>query len=151
MSCVQKTGRVSTADSATRCNADVLRATDGKAAITGSNGVCGCKSGWIGEAMLKLMCQRPIWTQNVDVCVFGQEGSAQWVGGLVKQEYKDGEYISEPTLRLKNQEAQELMDALWHVGLRPSEGTGSAGSLAATERHLKDMQTIAMGLLRKEF
>lgn len=48
------------------------------------------------------------------------------------------------------QEAQRLMDELWDCGLRPSEGTGSAGSLAATERHLKDMQTIAMGLLRKE-
>jgi hypothetical protein len=27
-------------------------------------------------------------------------------------------------------------------GLRPSEGTGSAGALAATERHLKDMQRL---------
>lgn len=30
---------------------------------------------------------------------------------------------------------------------RPTEGTGSAGALAATERHLKDMQTIAFRLL----
>lgn len=42
------------------------------------------------------------------------------------------------------------MDELWTCGLRPSEGTGSAGSLAATERHLKDMQVIAMGLLKKD-
>ena len=43
-----------------------------------------------------------------------------------------------------------LMDELWQCGFRPSEGSGSAGSLAATERHLRDMQAIAMGLLRKE-
>lgn len=58
--------------------------------------------------------------------------------------------IVEPMLRLGIQQAQQLMDELWQCGLRPSEGTGSAGSLAATERHLKDMQAVAMGLLRKD-
>jgi hypothetical protein len=43
--------------------------------------------------------------------------------------------------------AQGLMDELWRAGLRPTEGTGSAGSLAATERHLSDMQRIAFKLL----
>ena len=60
-----------------------------------------------------------------------------------------GEHIGEPTLRLTGNEVQHLIDELWTCGFRPSEGTGSAGSLAATERHLKDMQAIAMGLLRK--
>lgn len=45
--------------------------------------------------------------------------------------------------------AQQLMDELWLCGIRPAEGQGSAGSLAATERHLKDMQAIAMGLLKQ--
>jgi hypothetical protein len=53
-------------------------------------------------------------------------------------------------LRLGIQQAQQLMDELWQCGLRPTEGSGSAGSLAATERHLKDMQLVAMGLLRKD-
>lgn len=44
--------------------------------------------------------------------------------------------------RLSDLEAQALMDRLWKVGLRPTEGSGSAGSLAATERHLKDMQKL---------
>lgn len=43
--------------------------------------------------------------------------------------------------------AQQLMDELWRCGLRPSEGTGSAGALAATERHLKDMQDISRKLM----
>lgn len=58
----------------------------------------------------------------------------------------DGE-IREPWVRLPPHDAQTLMDELWRCGLRPTEGTGSAGSLAATERHLKDMQTIAFQLL----
>lgn len=91
-----------------------------------------------------------------------------WSGGIslyMRQRAHEGAfYVAEPlTLKtraageftlpmvtLDTTSAQQLMDELWGCGLRPSEGTGSAGSLAATERHLKDMQTIAMGLLRKE-
>ncbi len=43
---------------------------------------------------------------------------------------------------LSSIEAQALMDWLWKAGLRPTEGSGSVGALAATERHLKDMQTL---------
>ena len=43
--------------------------------------------------------------------------------------------------------AQELMDELWSCGLRPSEGSGSAGALKATETHLKDMQDFSRRLL----
>lgn len=39
-------------------------------------------------------------------------------------------------------DAQALMDDLWSSGLRPTEGSGSAGALAATERHLADMQKL---------
>lgn len=55
---------------------------------------------------------------------------------------------TDPCLILKATEAQRLMDELWNCGLRPSEGTGSAGSLAATERHLKDMQKLAFHALK---
>lgn len=54
----------------------------------------------------------------------------------------------EPCVRLGMTVAQRLMDELWNCGLRPSEGTGSAGSLAATERHLADMKKIAFHALK---
>lgn len=47
-----------------------------------------------------------------------------------------------PTFRLGTMEAQSLMDELWRCGLRPSEGSGSAGALRAVERHLDDMRTL---------
>ncbi len=34
------------------------------------------------------------------------------------------------------------MDDLWAAGLRPTEGTGSAGALRAVERHLEDMRRL---------
>lgn len=45
---------------------------------------------------------------------------------------------------LDTKQAQQLMDQLWQCGLRPTECTGSAGALAAVEKHLADMRTIAM-------
>ena len=47
-----------------------------------------------------------------------------------------------PFCTLSKDEAQILMDDLWQTGLRPSEGTGSAGSLKATQNHLADLKTI---------
>ena len=47
-----------------------------------------------------------------------------------------------PCMELGKTEAQVLMDDLWNSGIRPTEGSGSAGSLKATENHLKDMQKI---------
>jgi len=48
----------------------------------------------------------------------------------------------QPTFRIAPEAAQQFMDSLWKSGLRPTEGTGSAGSLAATEKHLSDMRAI---------
>ena len=47
-----------------------------------------------------------------------------------------------PTFAMADEQAQQFMDELWRVGFRPSEGSGSAGSLAATERHLADMRAL---------
>ena len=69
---------------------------------------------------------------------------------------KRGEWMKEPlfvkveefttppvAMRLEHLEAQALMDRLWKAGLRPTEGSGSAGALSATQDHLKDMQKLA--------
>ena len=105
----------------------------------------------MSKSKIEVRCQRETWNDGVEIVVFerhsnGHVGYAQPLLMLYKAE---GELIGTPTMRLSNQEAQMLMDELWRCNLRPSEGSGSAGSLAATEKHLKDMQTIALGLLKK--
>ncbi len=54
-------------------------------------------------------------------------------------------------LRLDNREktAQELMDGLWGIGIRPRD-IGTPGHLSATQFHLKDMRAIASKLLGVE-
>jgi hypothetical protein len=59
---------------------------------------------------------------------------------------RPGEYTP-PTFRLSENEAQVLIDQLWSCGLRPTEGHGTAGQLAATERHLEDLRSIAFAKL----
>jgi hypothetical protein len=42
----------------------------------------------------------------------------------------------EPILDVGQEALQSLIDELWHLGIRPTEGHGSTGQLAATEKHL---------------
>jgi len=57
-----------------------------------------------------------------------------------------GVYIP-PAFSMTPDDAQQLIDELWRCGLRPTEGSGSAGALAATQNHLEDMRTIALSPL----
>lgn len=84
----------------------------------------------------------------VAMCLEAADG-ATWAARPIEWERIEEGEERPPVLELQPEVAQMLMDELWRAGLRPTEGSGSAGSLAATERHLKDMQTIAFGALRK--
>lgn len=63
---------------------------------------------------------------------------------IVMRELKQEDMWKEnhPVTTLSPTAAQQLIDDLWDCGLRPSEGSGSAGQLAAVERHLEDMRTL---------
>lgn len=102
---------------------------------------------------LKILADRSMFRGTIDLLVVHEYSSGGGAVGLplTMQRLEPGEMAGEPTLRLRPEDAQGLMDELWRVGLRPTEGTGSAGSLAATERHLADMRSVAFGLLKGEF
>lgn len=56
--------------------------------------------------------------------------------------------MAEPTLRLRPEAIQSLMDELWNQGVRPTTNE-SAGQFAAQGRHLEDMRKIAFMFLEK--
>lgn len=88
--------------------------------------------------------------------------SAPWRSGIEFMAIYDGAYgrplvfdqpvsqgISiEHTFSLSIESAQLLMDDLWQAGIRPAEGHGSAGQLAAMKYHLEDMRRLVFD--RKE-
>lgn len=56
--------------------------------------------------------------------------------------YDDPGEAHEPSFVLTYERCQELMDSLWASGIRPTEGRGSAGAMAAVEKHLADMRAL---------
>ena len=85
------------------------------------------------------------WQSGVEIYV----GNADTrVKDVVLEKIDPAEFIAHPpSFTIARDIAQTLMDDLWQCGLRPTEGTGSAGSLRATERHLEDMRAIAFAKL----
>jgi hypothetical protein len=63
------------------------------------------------------------------------------------QPYQD---MGEPALRMREEEAQKLLEDLWNCGLRPQGWTGSVGEVQKVENHLKDLRTIAFKALKIE-
>lgn len=95
------------------------------------------------------------WSGGYEMLI-AQEGRTEedfYVGKLEMEKVEVGAII-EPTLtisrkeiRMGNDPIQGLMDNLWQLGLRPSNGVSNAGQLQATQDHLKDMQKISFDFL----
>jgi hypothetical protein len=97
----------------------------------------------------KIYAQRTTWGRSIEFqlgCLDGRPGSDLSIATSLAMEPlpPDQSLPYRPLFTLDPTEAQALMDQLWQCGLRPSEGSGSAGSLAATERHPEDMRKLAM-------
>jgi hypothetical protein len=97
----------------------------------------------------KIYAQRAAWANSIEFQLGnlgGRTGSDLSIAtGLAMGPLPPDQGLPyRPLFTLAPTEAQDLMDQLWQCGLRPSEGSGSAGSLAATERHLEDMRKLAM-------
>ncbi len=97
----------------------------------------------------QIICQREPWFDSVGFWIRKTEWSPDRVTQAIALplEYRtltteDEGMIKPHSFQLAGEDAQQFMDELWRVGFRPSEGTGSAGSLAATQKHLEDMRTL---------
>lgn len=96
---------------------------------------------------LEIRVQRSMYRNTFELFAFDRDGRA-FVSDLVLDSMAEGQILPPSPLSLDESAAQLLMDELWTSGLRPSEGTGSAGSLAATERHLADMRRLVFEPVR---
>ena len=89
---------------------------------------------------LELLCKPDGWSPDIAFLI--RQGNARVSKMEMMQHDPNMIESTEPTFRLDRREAQQLMDNLWSCGLRPSEGAGSAGAMAATQKHLEDMRTL---------
>ncbi len=102
---------------------------------------------------LEIRVQSQDWYAGIQMVFFerGFDNKILKIGELLMKEYKEGGLLPlESRITIDNKTAQILMDDLWKCGVRPTEGSGSAGSLKATEKHLDDMRKIAFKELGME-
>jgi hypothetical protein len=94
---------------------------------------------------IQLRAQREPWGRRIQFLLSGNlEGGRHSVAEpIIMQVVDDQPRAIAPTFTLDGHAAQMLMDQLWDCGLRPSEGSGSAGALLATQKHLEDMRRMA--------
>lgn len=96
----------------------------------------------------RIRAERQMWTDGIALSMMLEHGNkCSFAEPVIFTGRSAGERVG-PFIELEMTAAQLLMDELWGCGLRPSEGSGSAGSLAATERHLADMKTLAFHALK---
>jgi hypothetical protein len=81
--------------------------------------------------------------------IVGNRGEHYGIKNIEWQELEENTLLTSENLvvRLEVKAAQELMDDLWQCGLRPSEGTGSAGQSVAQQDHIKDLRSTTDRLL----
>lgn len=82
------------------------------------------------------------FNDNINLTIYQKNEPRVYVAQPVTMEEINPALDVRPTFSLTPTAAQELIDRLWDCGLRPSEGAGSAGALAATQKHLGDMRTL---------
>ena len=87
---------------------------------------------------MRIRISKEPWCAGVRFII--QDGK-RYASSLKFEEIQEGRtYDYAPVM--SDMDAQSLMDDLWGCGFRPSEGTGSAGAMAATQNHLKDLQRL---------
>lgn len=92
---------------------------------------------------IEFMARREDWSQGISLYMRQRMvGNGSSVAAPITMVRHELSALVEPMLRIEIQQAQQLMDELWQCGLRPTEGTGSAGAMAATQKHLEDMRTL---------
>ena len=94
---------------------------------------------------LMIRARRANWSNSVELAGLVDQRSsndAPQVAAPLTLNPAEPEMEVKPFAALDPQAAQVLMDDLWDAGLRPTQGLGSAGALAATQNHLADLQRL---------
>ncbi len=93
---------------------------------------------------LKIRAVRPDFTDIVEIRMAyrGLRGELMVAQPLTFEMMQEHAFSVAPAISLDQTSAQALMDSLWDCGIRPTEGSGSAGAMAAVQKHLEDMRTL---------
>lgn len=93
--------------------------------------------------MIEIRAHKAAWSDAIELLVVDKALNHLAFGHPITfSKVEQPNTAIQPTVAIDGQAAQRLMDELWNCGLRPSEGSGSAGQLAAVQGHLQDMRAL---------
>ena len=87
------------------------------------------------------------WMGGVEIAAFGRLNGGDTKVATVQWETIADNAMMKPLLAIRMEQAQVLMDDLWNAGVRPTEGSGSAGAMRAAQDHIKDLRRVAFKAL----
>lgn len=109
---------------------------------------------------LEARAERAPWIDGIKIYLFARlgDGTSAYVENIMMKGMREGDPIAPEPMIFSIEGAQRLMDELWNCGLRPSEGTGSAGTMRQAEDHLATLKkdnerlySLIATLIDKEF
>lgn len=95
----------------------------------------------------KVRAKAAPWMNGVEIAAFGKLPNGDTRVAVVQWETIADNAEMKPTLAIRMDQAQVLMDDLWNAGVRPTDGAGSAGAMRAAERHIQDLRAVAFKVL----
>ena len=91
----------------------------------------------------KFFAERSLFRDGIKLHMADMSGPRAGVAtNITFVQVEPGRILEDPLLQLSHEDAQSLMDELYHVGIRPSQAAGSAGQLDAVKYHLEDLRTL---------
>jgi hypothetical protein len=98
---------------------------------------------------MRITVDRQPWSRAIELRIGVEDDKGNFVVArpVEMHEAAEGERV-DPCLSIRPEAAQQLMDELWGIGVRPSQEEGSTGQAAAMQRHLDDMRTITFHTLK---
>ena len=103
------------------------------------------------ENTIVVIPQLKPFNQGVEFALFidGPKHSSQAVSIEFKN-MEPFEECKEPLFATTVQQTQDLMNALWQLGFRPTNEIGYEGQLEAVKKHLEDMRTLVFNPMKRE-
>jgi len=91
----------------------------------------------------KIRAQKDVISDTIAIYVIEDINGDRFIGEplTMRKLENDGRYII-PTFSVEDMPAQELMNALWECGIRPSQMRNSSSEIRAMTEHLADLRKI---------
>lgn len=98
------------------------------------------------DTNVEIYVQDQPWALNLGVWLVNrcEDGTKGVAAPVVFAPLPDGT-SAPPSLSLSREAAQDLMNRMWQLGIRPRDGEGTLAHVGAMKDHIEDLRKVAFG------